>query len=66
MLEIWRSGIFFVFLQPKTNHSHPYTMVVFFTKDNTTLYAVDCDHAFSPDEIERLEWLKICVRPSIR
>ncbi|MDE5684018.1 MAG: phosphoribosylformylglycinamidine synthase, partial [Muribaculaceae bacterium] len=38
-------------------------MVVFFTKDDTTLYAVDSDHAFSPDEIERLEWLFAGARP---
>ncbi len=38
-------------------------MVVFFTKDDTTFYAVDSDHKFNPDEIERLEWLFAGARP---
>lgn len=32
-------------------------MVVFFTKDDATVYAVDTDHQFDAAEIERLQWL---------
>ena len=32
-------------------------MITFFKKGRTTVYAVDCDHALSAQEIKKLEWL---------
>ena len=32
-------------------------MVTFFVKGDTTAFAVDADHTFTPQEIERLSWL---------
>ncbi len=32
-------------------------MITFFKKGANTIYAVDSDHALSPDEVKKLEWL---------